>query len=404
MYQKPPEMKHILSLLFSFLLLSHQAFGATEKTEPQSLSKRLDSLLADTLLAHSEVGVIVYDLTDDSLLYSYQADKLYRPASIQKVLTAVTALKQLGPDYTFNTTLFHTGTITTDSLLQGNLYIVGGFDPLTNHLDIEAFAQAVRQTGIRHIKGRLIGNASLKDSLKWGSGWCWDDGMPILTPLLSERTDSFLVHLRRSLLQQGVTFTDTTDTLVATAPDSILHQIAVSRRPLTQIMNRMMKKSDNLHAEAVFYQLASAYAQKPYATASDGAKMIHKLIKEAGHRPSLYRVADGSGVSLYNYLSPKLMLDVLRYAYDRPEIFQPLYLSLPISGIDGTLKNRMKKTAAYRRVRAKTGTLTGVISLAGYAETVNKHTLAFVIINQNTLQPGPTRKWQDKVCEAICQE
>ncbi|MBQ4621865.1 MAG: D-alanyl-D-alanine carboxypeptidase, partial [Bacteroidaceae bacterium] len=52
--------------------------------------------------------------------------------------------------------------------------------------------------------------------------------------------------------------------------------------------------------------------------------------------------------------------------------------------------------------RAKTGTLTGVISLAGYAETANKHTLAFVIINQNTLQPRQARAWQDKVCEAIC--
>lgn len=397
-------MKHTLLFLILLALLSPESFGATASSKVHSLADRLDTLLADTLLAHSEVGLIVYDLNDDSLLYSYQADKLYRPASIQKVMTAVTALKQLGADYTFNTTLYHTGSITADGLLQGNLYIVGGFDPLINRLDIEAFAQAVYHTGIRHIEGKLIGNASLKDSLKWGSGWCWDDGMPTLTPLLSERTDSFLVHLRRSLLAQGITMTDTTDTLVSQAPDSLLYQIAVSRRPLTQIMDRMMKKSDNLHAEAVFYQLAAAYARQPYATAGDGAKMIHKLIKEVGHQPSHYRMADGSGVSLYNYLSPKLMIDVLKYAYQHTEIFRPLYLSLPIAGIDGTLKNRMKKTAAYRRVRAKTGTLTGVTSLAGYAETAGGHTIAFVIINQNTLQPKQTRQWQDKVCEAICNE
>lgn len=395
-------MKQRLFFLLLTVLLFPQFMGATNSSETLPLSNRLDTLLTDTLLARSEVGLIVYDLTDDTLLYSHQADKLYRPASIQKVMTAVTALKQLGPDHTFNTTLYHTGHITADSLLQGNLYIVGGFDPLVNRLDIEAFAQAVRHAGIRHIDGKLIGNASLKDSLKWGSGWCWDDGMPILTPLLSERTDSFLVHLRRSISAQGITLSDTIDTLVAQAPDSILHQIAVSRRPLTQIMDRMMKKSDNLHAEAVFYQLAAAQAKRPYATASDGAKMIHKLIKEVGHQPSHYRMADGSGVSLYNYLSPRLMMDVLKYAYRHTEIFRPLYLSLPIAGIDGTLKNRMKKTAAYRRVRAKTGTLTGVISLAGYAETANKHTVAFVIINQNTLQPRQARAWQDKVCETIC--
>lgn len=368
-----------------------------------SLTHRLDSLLADTLLAHSEVGLIVYDLDDDTLLYSYQADKLYRPASIQKVMTAVTALEELGPDHSFNTTLYHTGTITPDSLLKGNLYVVGGFDPLLNHLDMEAFAQSVAQSGIRHIEGGLIGNAALKDSLKWGSGWCWDDGMPILTPLLSERTDSFLVHLRRALLVQGVTVADTTDTLVAQAPDSLLTQIAVCRRPLTQIMDRMMKKSDNLHAEAVFYQLAAFYAKRPYATARDGARMISRLIRQVGHQPTRYSMADGSGVSLYNYLSPRLMADVLRHAYRHPAIYRHLKQALPVAGIDGTLKNRMKRTPAYRRVFAKTGTLTGVTSLAGYAIAPNGHTLAFVIINQNILTPRPARTWQDKVCSALCQ-
>ena len=385
----------IIPLLLTFI-------GMTIPVCASTLSARLDSLLNDTLLSRSEVGLIVYDLNDDTLLYSYQADKLYRPASIQKIMTAVTALENLGTEHTFNTTLYYTGTVTPDSLLQGSLYVVGGFDPLVNHMDMEAFAQAVSLSGIRHIEGGLIGNASLKDTLKWGSGWCWDDGMPILTPLLSERTDSFLVHLRRALLLQGITMSDTTETFVSSAPDTILTQIAVCRRPLSQIMDRMMKKSDNLHAEAVFYQLAAAYAQEPYATALDGAKMIQKLIKEVGHQPARYSMADGSGVSLYNYLSPRLMVDVLIHAYRNPDIFRPLYLSLPIAGIDGTLKNRMKKSNAYRKVRAKTGTLTGVTSLAGYAETADKHTVAFVIINQNTLQPRQARAWQDKVCEAIC--
>ena len=390
-------MKYVHSLLLLIALLP-----ATVSAQESALSARLNVLLADTLLARSEVGLVVYDLDDDTLLFDYQGDKLYRPASIQKVMTAVTALEHLGPDYSFNTTLYHTGTITSDSILQGDLYMVGGFDPLVNHLDIEAFAQSVYHLGVRHIEGGLIGNAALKDSLKWGSGWCWDDGMPILTPLLSERTDSFLIHLRHSLLMQGITMSDTTDTLVAQAPDSVIYQIAVCRRPLTEIMDRMMKKSDNLHAEAVFYQLASAKSQQPYATAEDGAKMIHELIKEVGHLPNHYNVADGSGVSLYNYMSPRLMADVLRHVYRQPEIYQHLKKSLPIAGIDGTLKNRMKKTTAYRRVFAKTGTLTGVASLAGYAIANNGHTLAFVIINQNILTLSLARAWQDKVCEELC--
>jgi D-alanyl-D-alanine carboxypeptidase/D-alanyl-D-alanine-endopeptidase (penicillin-binding protein 4) len=96
------------------------------------------------------------------------------------------------------------------------------------------------------------------------------------------------------------------------------------------------------------------------------------------------------------------MADVLRYAYQHPDIYQHLRKSLPVAGIDGTLQNRMKKTSAYRRVFAKTGTLTGVTSLAGYAIAPNGHTLAFVIINQNILTPRPARAWQDKVCDALC--
>ena len=84
-------------------------------------------------------------------------------------------------------------------------------------------------------------------------------------------------------------------------------------------------------------------------------------------------------------------------------IYRHLKQALPVAGIDGTLKNRMKRTPAYRRVFAKTGTLTGVTSLAGYAIAPNGHTLAFVIINQNILTPRPARTWQDKVCSALCQ-
>ena len=96
------------------------------------------------------------------------------------------------------------------------------------------------------------------------------------------------------------------------------------------------------------------------------------------------------------------MLEYLKYAYRHAEIFQPFYESLPIAGIDGTLEHRMKKTKAYRKVRAKTGTVKGVSSLAGYAQAANGHLLAFVIINQNVMKARQARAWQDKVCQELC--
>lgn len=365
------------------------------------LGNRLEKLLADTLLADSEVGLMVYDLTADRPLFDYQADKLYRPASILKVVTAITALEFLGESHPFTTTLYHTGEITPDSTLNGHLYVVGGFDPLICQADMDAFAATVRDAGIRCINGHLIGNVAMKDTLKWGSGWCWDDDMPPLTPLLYERTDSFMAAMHRSLKAIGITSTDSIPLYMGYAPDSVMTQIAYSERSLAQILDRMMKKSDNLHAEAVFYHLAANHEGRAYATAEDGAEMIKKMIRRVGHNPKRYIIADGSGVSLYNYLSPQLLIDLLRYAYHHSSIYAPLRQSLPIAGVDGTLKNRMKKSSAYRKVVAKTGTLTGVVSLAGYVDSASGHTLAFVIINQNTLKPRAIRAWQDKVCTEL---
>ena len=75
---------------------------------------------------------------------------------------------------------------------------------------------------------------------------------------------------------------------------------------------------------------------------------------------------------------------------------------MPIAGIDGTLEHRMKKSKAYRKVHAKTGTVKGVSSLAGYAKASNGHLLAFVIINQNVMKARQARVFQDKVCEILC--
>ena len=127
--------------------------------------------------------------------------------------------------------------------------------------------------------------------------------------------------------------------------------------------------------------------------------MTHKL--NVSHEGCL--IADGSGVSLYNYITPSVEIAFLRHAYNHQEIFQHLYNSLPIAGKDGTLKNRMKKGAAHKNIRAKTGTLEGIISLAGYAQASNSHLLAFCIINQGVDDARKARDFQDRICELLCQ-
>lgn len=120
-----------------------------------------------------------------------------------------------------------------------------------------------------------------------------------------------------------------------------------------------------------------------------------------GFNPDNYKIVDGSGVSLYNYISPRLLLEYLKYAYYHRDIFLPLYDVLPIAGVDGTLQYRMKQTKARGNVRAKTGSVTGVSSLAGYVKGADGHQLAFVIINQNVLKLSRARVFQDKVCDIL---
>ena len=94
-------------------------------------------------------------------------------------------------------------------------------------------------------------------------------------------------------------------------------------------------------------------------------------------------------------------MDFLKYAYSQTEVFQMLYKSLPVGGVDGTLKFRMKGTPAFRNVHAKTGSFTAINALAGYLKMKNGHEVAFAIMNQNVLSAAKARAFQDKVCEVI---
>jgi D-alanyl-D-alanine carboxypeptidase/D-alanyl-D-alanine-endopeptidase (penicillin-binding protein 4) len=116
-----------------------------------------------------------------------------------------------------------------------------------------------------------------------------------------------------------------------------------------------------------------------------------------------YQIADGSGLSLYNYVSPELLVRFLNFAFSKPEIYTHLYPALPVAGVDGTLSKRMLDTPAYNNVHAKTGTVTGISSLAGYLTARNGHILSFCIMNQGVSQGRLRRDFQDEVCIALCQ-
>lgn len=450
----------------------------------QSIGTRMDALLDDALLNNADASVAVYDLTADKLLYEHRANKLCRPASVQKLITTITALDRLGTDYTMHTELRYTGTLGADSILHGDLYVVGGFDPEFTSADLNSLIAAIPAAGIRSINGTVMADVSMTDSTYWGSGWCWDDApasfQPYYSPLLLDKgcvevcvtptvKDSIptvvclpasswyevdnravcyndsagALHITRDwqegsnriVVSGNVERPQTKKLSIQTSDEHFFalftermlrygigathfgygicppqaQTIASVHRPIADVVNEALKESDNLNAEALFYHLAAADTQ-PYASATDAVKRIDSLLsvvhknyrtQEADKKMYPHKIVDGSGLSNYNMITAHLLLDYLRYAYSREEIYGMLTEALPHSGIDGTLKGRMGTQAMRRRIVAKTGSMTGVSTLAGYAHASNGHILAFVILNQHVLKLSQARAWQDKICKAI---
>ena len=94
---------------------------------------------------------------------------------------------------------------------------------------------------------------------------------------------------------------------------------------------------------------------------------------------------------------------MLRYAYTHPEIFQTLYPSLPVAGVDGTLAGRMQTPPLRGNVHAKTGTVSHVSSLAGYLTSSDGHMLAFSIICNGVPAAAEAKALQDKICRILTQ-
>ena len=184
------------------------------------------------------------------------------------------------------------------------------------------------------------------------------------------------------------------------APENLSLINSHASKPLRNLINDMLKKSDNVIAGALFKKIGQLYTRRPGSWENGSLAVSQILSKYAGVNTSGLRVLDGSGLSSDNLTTPSQLMQVLDYAFHRPNISNDFITALPIAGVDGTLKHRMGNIA--RKVRAKTGTISGVISLAGYVTTADKETLAFVIMINGSRGFGWRYKAiEDKIATAL---
>lgn len=372
----------------------------------KDLRDGIDELLEDPVLETSVVGIDVWDLDDDVRLYSHGERQRLRPASTMKTVTAIAALKELGSDYKFTTGLYYDGNEPDSARTwKGNIYVVGGMDPKISSQDVDNFAKAIKELGVDSITGDIYADQSFKDNKKYGSGWCWDDeDLPLLLPLTYKNHDEFTDILRQKLRDHNIVVTGGWGT--KTVPSGA-RLITKKERRMTSVMRPMLKNSNNKYAESVFFAIAHK-ASGNGASASSTSRVVKSILTDMGaESTNSYDIADGSGLSLYNYVTPEMEVMMLRYAWKHREIFNTLYPLLPIAARDGTLRKRMHGTKAAGNVHAKTGTVEGIRSLCGYLTASNGHRIAFSIINQGVTNSDGTveqaRSLQNKICELLCQ-
>lgn len=254
----------------------------------------------------------------------------------------------------------------------------------------------------------LTGKLSLKMTRDWFNrknvikvrGNILENSRPITqTFSIFDPASYFLSVLKESIKRNGIIFNGKTDFMNLPLE---AEEIFSLDRGIDSVIVNVNKRSDNLAAEMVLRALAYNHYGKP-ASAKNGIKLLDSLITLSGMNPEEYKIVDGSGLSFYNLLSAEVVNSVLKYIYyNEEEIFVKLYNSFPISGYDGTLRNRMRNSTAYRKVRGKTGSLSGVSALSGYMHNKNNELIAFSILIQNFKNGAKAaRDLQDKICEVI---
>ena len=493
-------MKRLVFLLSIILLLV--SCGSTSQTIRQKgsanfnhMMSKVDALVKDEAFAHAHWGVMIKSLDTEDVWYAQNEDRLFMPASNNKIASTAAALKVLGPDFQFETHVLTKGKV-RGSVLYGNLVVWSNGDPTMYERYMEdsravfkAWADTLKAQGIYRIEGNIIGDDDAFDDVRIGEGWAWDyqqvwyaaqfgalqfnenyvdvkivppatvDGQVVLIPNIessyftlkedfeivekgynkiylnrdfysneitlsgqlvagsdtTERTPTidnptkFYVHvLKETLEENGIVVNgspidcDEIDNWVHAPIDENYRELAnYYSVPLSEVVTRLMKRSQNMYAETMPRVLS--WHETGLGSIEGGREIMDSVYAEFGVEPGSWAYVDGSGLTRYDYISPQILVKILEGMYhsDLREVWMN---ALPVSGVDGTLRNRMKGTAAEGKVLAKTGTISNVRALSGYTKTASGENIVFsFLVNGHLLSSKDTERITDSILELICE-
>ena len=166
---------------------------------------------------------------------------------------------------------------------------------------------------------------------------------------------------------------------------------------MAELVKQTNQESNNVYAEVLLRLLGKIRPVTHTNRDEIGLKELRAALTQLGVDSDGYVLADGSGLSRHNLVSPEALVQTLRLMANSP-VGSIYRASLPVAGASGTLRNRFKNTAAQGMVQAKTGTLMGVSALSGYVALPHYEALAFsMIVNQSDLPVEDLRKAIDEI-------
>ena len=201
----------------------------------------------------------------------------------------------------------------------------------------------------------------------------------------------FLDSLKQILLLEGITVNQGFVNKNFPETSSLIELAAIESPSLSILIQTTNQESNNLYAEALRHILGSE------SEAESGVEAIKEILTELGVDRDSYHLADGSGLSRHNLVSPQAVVQTLKLMAQTPEA--SIYkTSLPIAGVSGTLQRRFRDTHLQGNLQAKTGTLTGVSALSGYLNNQDYQTLVFsIIVNQSDRSATNIRQGIDEI-------
>nr|WP_255610035.1 D-alanyl-D-alanine carboxypeptidase/D-alanyl-D-alanine-endopeptidase [Micromonospora sp. PLK6-60] len=412
--------------------------NAPEPT-PAGVRAALAALVGQPALG-SRVNVSVADVATGKSLYAKGEDAPTVPASVTKLVTAVTVLEARGPAYRIPTRA-------VAGAAPGEVVLVGGGDP-TLAVDGNGFYPgAARLDNLaKQVREALGGTAPTKvtvDSTLFpgpvlAAGW--DDDIPVggfgarITALMTDgaRVDPVYARKHHEETNHAAERSPAPDLLAGrafakllgvpaekvgkgTAPAAPASPAAdsaapgselgkVESLPVIRLVDIMISDSDNVIAEALARQVALAKG-KPASFAGAGAAM-DAVAGELGLPAGELDLSDGSGLSRKNRISPSLLTELLTLAGNgrHPEL-GAIFGGLPVAAWSGTLDERYQGAATSAGagvVRAKTGTLTGVHAIAGLVTTADGRLLTFAVLTDQTVGSlDDTRQALDRITSAL---